>query len=406
MDDERLYFTASDISISEQKSNDIFLCVEMRMQSTRPNGNNEGVTEGFIDEIVSNPDKYSCLPLYVDINRLRVKDYRSLGHMYNRLTNRFMSTQIGGMRAFRKVSDEYGISLMGEARIPKREVEVCQCVMEQYGMSAQNFSFEIKYARSDTISKDGVTFVDASENNALTGMAIVSIPAYKESKAQSLVAEENVGEMECENNEEAKQLDNYEGVDTMTQEEAIAIIAEKDKAIDEKDQKITDLETKVSVAEKKAEDMEDEKMEKEDEDKIEEFEAAKKKCAEELNAANASIAEKDKVIDEKDQKITDLEAKISELEPMKAAYETMKAESEAAILKDKQNKAKAFAEKQRLDTESKDVADAIASLNYEAIASLAMENEKESNPPVKLASYTMSAGLELKSRYGGLLESR
>lgn len=31
MDDNKLYFVASDISISEEKSNDIFLIVEMRM---------------------------------------------------------------------------------------------------------------------------------------------------------------------------------------------------------------------------------------------------------------------------------------------------------------------------------------------------------------------------------------
>ena len=401
MDDERLYFIASDISISEQKSNDIFLCVEMRIQSTRPNGNSEGVTEAFIDEIVNNQSKYSCLPLYVDINRLRAKDYRSLGHMYNRMTNRFMSTQIGGICEFRKVSDEYGVSLMGEARIPKRETDICQCVMELYGMGSLNFSFEIKYVRSDTIVKDNVSYVDASENNALIGMAIVSVPAYKESKAQSLVAEENDDEDEMEDDvhEKAEPLDNNKGVDTMTQEEAVALIAEKDKAIAE-------LENKVSVAEKKAEDMENEKKTKEDEEEMSKFEAAKKKCAEELNAANKSLAEKEKVIAEKDHAIADLEAKLAELEPMKAELETMKAEAEAAAIKEKQEKAKAFAEKQRLDFENKDVVDAIASMDYEALASMAMENEKSADTSVKLASYSMTKGVELKSRYGGLLESR
>lgn len=60
MEANNLYFLASDLSISQEKSNDIFLIVEMRMLSTRPNKNREGVTEAFIDEIVANQETYSC----------------------------------------------------------------------------------------------------------------------------------------------------------------------------------------------------------------------------------------------------------------------------------------------------------------------------------------------------------
>ena len=70
MADEKLYVLASDVAISEQKSNDIFLLVEMRILSTRPNGNAEGVTPQFIDEVVAHPEKYACLPLYADVERL------------------------------------------------------------------------------------------------------------------------------------------------------------------------------------------------------------------------------------------------------------------------------------------------------------------------------------------------
>ena len=70
MADEKLYVLASDVAISEQKSNDIFLLVEMRILSTQPNGNAEGVTPQFIDEVVAHPEKYACLPLYADVERL------------------------------------------------------------------------------------------------------------------------------------------------------------------------------------------------------------------------------------------------------------------------------------------------------------------------------------------------
>lgn len=174
------------------------------------------MTEAFIDEIVSNQEKYGCLPLYVDVDRLRAKDYRSLGHMYDRSTGKFNTTQIGSFSAFKKVSDEYGISLMGEARIPKRETDVCRGIMELYAMGILNFSFEIKYARADTIIENGVQYVDASQSNALTGVAIVSVPAYRESTALSLVAEEqDKGDHEMEKPSD-DDLPENKGVDTMT----------------------------------------------------------------------------------------------------------------------------------------------------------------------------------------------
>lgn len=70
MDDTRLYLMASDVSISEQQeSSEIYLLVEARLCSTRPNGNKQGVTEAFIDSIVANQEKYMCLPLYADLPR-------------------------------------------------------------------------------------------------------------------------------------------------------------------------------------------------------------------------------------------------------------------------------------------------------------------------------------------------
>lgn len=137
----------------------------MRMFSTRPNRNNQGVTEAFIDEIVANTDKYGCLPLYVDIDRLRARNYASLGHKLDRRTGRFETTQVGGFFAFTKVMDEYGASLFGEARIPKREEDVCACVAELYDMGILNFSFEIVCASDAVVEIDGVTYIDAAETN-------------------------------------------------------------------------------------------------------------------------------------------------------------------------------------------------------------------------------------------------
>ena len=58
----RVQFEASQVMISETQSNDIYMTVLMRMFSTRPNRNGYAVSEAFIDNIVANATKYTCLP--------------------------------------------------------------------------------------------------------------------------------------------------------------------------------------------------------------------------------------------------------------------------------------------------------------------------------------------------------
>lgn len=53
--------------------------------------------------------------------------------------------------------------------------------MELYSLSMLNVSFEIAY---DTLLVvEGIEYIDASPNNVITGMAIVSSPAYPEAVA-------------------------------------------------------------------------------------------------------------------------------------------------------------------------------------------------------------------------------
>lgn len=58
----RVQFEASQVMISETQSNDIYMTVLMRMFSTRPNRNGYAVREAFMDNIVANAAKYTCLP--------------------------------------------------------------------------------------------------------------------------------------------------------------------------------------------------------------------------------------------------------------------------------------------------------------------------------------------------------
>lgn len=181
MNERTRVLQASDISIPAQQTNAVYMAITMRMFSTRPNTNGDGVTERFIDAIVERQPEHVGLPLYADTTRLRNRDYANLGHQYDPLSGEFLTEEIGSFCHFAKTADEYGISLFGEARVYKRSQKICAALLELYNLGTLNVSFEIAY---DTLLViDGVEYIDASPNNVITGMAIVSNPAYPEAVA-------------------------------------------------------------------------------------------------------------------------------------------------------------------------------------------------------------------------------
>ena len=112
-------------------------------------------------------------------------------------------------------------------------------------------------------------------------------------------------------------------------------------------------------------------------------------------------------IAERDQTIAEQKERIAELEQIEAKYNALIAEREANALAEKQAKAKAFAEKQGLDSADVAVAEAIEKLDYSKIAELAMaeaEDEKQEEPEMKI---TLASFVDLEpsaEEYGGLLK--
>lgn len=440
MAEDKLYVLASDIAISEeQKSNDIFLLVEMRILSTQPNGNHQGVTVEFIDEIVNNPEKYACLPLYADVRRLLNEDYLKLGHMYNKESGEFHTTQVGSITSFRKVEDRFGVSLIAQGRIPKREAEVCQCIEELYSRNMLNFSFEIKYVQEATVERDGVMYVDVNEKNALTGVAIVTVPAYKESVALSLVAEQQAGD-----------VPEAEGVEkTMTLEEAMAKIAEQEKLIaeltvrEEKTEQKTvtvegnlppEMEKEAEAVAAKCDPEKDSACAAQTQDDkacaecapenktcAENADAEKKTCAEcntdktgcaqcsaypdALAAARCETAECKKQIAALSAKCETLQCELDAALKCKAELEQMKQEKAARELAENQERAKCFAEKQGLNVNDEAVSHAIAELDYKAIAEMSMaKQEKQSDQTQTAIASVLTDGFEMKGgKYDDLL---
>lgn len=379
MANSKLMILASDVAMPQQEHSDIFLLIEMRILSTRPNGNNEGVTEAFIDEIVTHPDKYACLPLYADVTNLLRGAYQHLGHMYDCDTNSFGTKQIGSITNLRRVNDEYGVSLIGQARIPKREEDVCNALMELYSRGILKFSFEIQYASDAAVEENGVLYVDANEMNALTGVAVVSIPAYDESVALKLVAQQHGTPHEGKASE-AKN----EGVENgMTLEEAMASLSAKDE-------QIAALTARAEKAEKE---LDEEKAAKE---------AQNDAHGKDVDALEAELAQKDSACAELNAKIEAFKAVEKENESLRAELTQLKHEKAEAETKQKQEKAKNFAELQGLDLKDETVAKAVDAADYQMLAELCVAKREPQNPKFSIASLA-GDGFEMLGEYGDLV---
>lgn len=360
-------FAASDICLSS-KSNDIFLFVTMRLLSTRVNRNGDAVTEDFIDEIVANQDTYAGLPVYVDTESLLAD--KKLGHNYNRITRKFSTTQVGSLSGFTKVEDDYGYSLLAEARFPKREAEICEKILELYDAGSLNFSFEISYIPSAVVRKDGVLYIQANEHNMLTGLAIVSVPAYEEAVALSLVAED---ESTQENVSDATER---EGVETMNDEnKATEVVAEE--AVVTEETVVEDVATTEEVV------AEEQTVVSEESPIVEEahVESAEEPVvvAEDVMvpppADGGATPEEIAEIEQLRATIAGYEAEIASLKAEKAELEAYAAAYKADLAARRANMARSFAEKQGLNLEDQAVADAIAALDFEKLAELALASE-------------------------------
>lgn len=186
-------FVASTVSFSETQQSEIYQSITLRMfEAPGANLNGCAVTEAFIDEIVANADKYVCIPLCADVERIKRGDLGNLGHMYDARTGEFKSQIIGAFHSFSKEITDDGCALIGEARVMKRNKEVCEALAELFDKGELNFSFEVT-AGDYTEDEFGTIIIDVSEKNFLEGMAVVTNPAYENAKALQLVAEVEEG---------------------------------------------------------------------------------------------------------------------------------------------------------------------------------------------------------------------
>ena len=158
----------------------------------------------------------------------------------------FQSEQIGSFFSFAKASDEFGVSLIGEARIPKRSTRLCGTILRMYEAGTLSFSFEIM--ASVMAERDGVMVIDAAEGNELIGMAIVSVPAYPEATALQLVAER---QEDHEMDETVKKLAETEARLKLAEEKMmddVEKLRQKDEALEETTEKQKQQEAELAAA--------------------------------------------------------------------------------------------------------------------------------------------------------------
>ena len=104
----RYLMAASDISLDNPQSNEIYFSVTMRMLTTETNLNGVRLTEGFINDIAEHAEKYVCMPLCADVDRLARGLDIGLTHMYDEEESVFKAPQIGSFFEVHTVEDEHG----------------------------------------------------------------------------------------------------------------------------------------------------------------------------------------------------------------------------------------------------------------------------------------------------------
>ena len=406
---------AEEVAIDEKRSNDIFLLISFKLFDNSGNRNGEGVTAAFISEIMNHREKYAALPIYVDVKALLDGRYSELGHNYDPQTGRFNTEQIGGLVDFTmSVNDAGVVSLYAEARIPKRESEICERLQDLFVRGGLNVSFEVKYNPENTFMKDGVRFVDAGEGNTLTGMCIVSVPACPDANALDMVAEVVNAEETTETNEVKEEVPNEELNVTATEAQVEQTGVETEQAVAEVAE-AAHAEAEVAEAEIIHESVtvhEGYGVCPETGETIHEVyethEVVETVDAEPAPAPGTVIAEEPTAeADPRDARIAELETELARVTAELKVFQDAKM---AAELKAKQDKAKAFAQKQGLNVEDEAVAHAISEVNYEVIAELAMASEqKESvsdvapSVEVSMASFVDIDAVGDGDEYGGLL---
>lgn len=375
------------------------------------------------------------MPLCADVDRLARGLDIGLTHMYDEQRQVFEAPQVGSFFEVHREDDEHGVSLVGTARINKRNANVTDKIIEMYNTNRLKFSFEIW--ASEVYEEDGVTVVDAAPGNRLTAMAIVTTPALPAAVALNLAAEVDIDAfrgkvydllwakypIECWNVvwmgldyaviyfpehgnmvRIAYRMDGDKLVETEEYEVAFERVEVKNNMdVTLETAEVTNVETpdvnEVSAVA--------EAVINTDTVEAPAVETETAACGDPEDAAcdDKQTAEvendiDDDIKDESDDDAHDLEEMRRELERVNAELAQYKAAEEAAKMAEKRAAAKKYAEREHLNLEAEDVKAAIENADYEALAAAVMAKPVDDKNE---EAYRVTAEIKL-SPYGNMFE--
>ena len=194
-------------------------------------------------------------------------------------------------------------ALVGYARVWKRYKAVCRALSQMFTDDILKFSFEIN-AGSLQVNENSTQIIDASVDNYLEGMCVVSFPACPEAVAEQLVAEIMI----------PKDGDSMKDTETKVAEAEAEVKAEAEvaEAAEAEAEAETAEEEKVEAVEVKAETEEEDEEEKEEQPTEEE--ACNDKKAE-VQTASEEVPDdtESKMFAELANKLDEMAATIAEL---------------------------------------------------------------------------------------------
>lgn len=311
-----------------------------------------------------------------------------LQHKMNPTRTAFTTEPIGSfVRFYKEIESDGAVGLYGEARVPKRDKRIMDMLARMYDSGRLHVSFEIM--ASNCLRDGGVVVIDASPENNLLAMAIVSCPAYEDSNALLMVAgkEEVDGEPIGEQIEAVSAAENGEG-ENMNDEKMIPEEKVEDQVEETKAEEPKPVETEVAQQEETEEPKEEEHPAVEQEvPSAEEPKEEEQQEEEEIPQPAETLipaVEPEEIIEdvaELHREIEELKAQIEMLMPYKLAAEKQEREAKMASMR-------AFAQKNGLDQENEKVAAAIGAMDYQALMELSMEvTEEKPEPQVQMASF-------------------
>lgn len=257
-------------------------------------------------------------------------EWDKLGHCYDPMTGTFSTAIIGSFYKFEKAVTDTGCSLIGYARIMKRNEKVCEAIAGLFARNALKFSFEIACGKWEE-RDDGVFVIGKDSSNYLEGMCVVSFPACPEAVAMQLVAE-------LFGRKEAEPLGGIDEVKEIVAEQAEEVSAEvAEEAHAETAAEEVQACTETETHDKQACDNPDTKEEQactEPEGNKEETAEAQTETAEaavvEIETPNERLAEAEHQVAEISNKMTDALTELAnEIKQLRAEIEELKKEPEA-----------------------------------------------------------------------------